>query len=458
MRTFAIIGNGITGISAATELRRQCADRIVVISSESRHAYARTALMYIYMGNVRYEDTKLYEDGFWEKNRIELKYGQVSAVRAEAKELIFEDGSALSYDSLLIASGSQPLKLGCSGDACAGVQGLYSLADLVRLQEISSTLSRAVVVGGGLIGVELAEMLRARGISVTLLVRDDHYWGSILPAEEAALVEERIIAHDVDLRLGTQVTEIRSDAHGRVSEVLTTSGERIPCNFVGVTIGVTPNVSFLNTSGIALDRGVLVDRQLCTNVAGVFAAGDCAQFAEPISGRRAIEQVWYTGKQQGIAAARNMLGTNVPYEPALWFNSAKFFDLEYQTYGDVLPRDPEHIQSIYWRDPKRLRSLRVCFDRTTRAVKGFLFMGIRARHAVCEAWLLDNTAVDEVVANMSAAAFDPEFFPTYEAAIAELAPRYGIQANLKGERGLFSAYLKRFLSSERPRALTTNTR
>ena len=127
MQHVVIIGNGIAGITTARHLRKLSDDRITVISAETDHFFSRTALMYIYMGHMKYEHTKPYEDWFWEKNRIELKRAYVSAVDTAKNELQFQDGSSLNYDKLVIATGSKPNKFGWPGQDSKGVQGLYTL-------------------------------------------------------------------------------------------------------------------------------------------------------------------------------------------------------------------------------------------------------------------------------------------------------------------------------------------
>lgn len=168
-----IIGNGITGVTAARELRKLKPDwRITIVSGESDHHYSRPALMYIYMGHMRYEHTKPYEDSFWHTNKLELVRAWVQRIDTQKKELVLDRGAPLRWDKLAIATGSVTNKFGWPGQDLRGVQGLYGLQDLELLEENTRGCSRAVIVGGGLIGIELAEMLHTRGIHVTFLVRE----------------------------------------------------------------------------------------------------------------------------------------------------------------------------------------------------------------------------------------------------------------------------------------------
>src|SRR5688500_17744857 len=174
MKHIVIIGNGIAGVTAARHIRKRSDHRITIISSETTHFFSRTALMYIYMGHMKYEHTKPYEDWFWEKNRISLVEGSVKFIDSELKVVSMENGRMLKYNKLLIASGSAYNKFGWPGEDLQGVCGLYSLQDLQAIEVATQNISDAVIVGGGLIGIELAEMLSSRKIKVHFLVREKY--------------------------------------------------------------------------------------------------------------------------------------------------------------------------------------------------------------------------------------------------------------------------------------------
>ena len=157
-----IIGNGISGITCARHIRKNSNKRITVISGETDHFFSRTALMYVYMGHMKFEHTQPYEKWFWEKNRIDLIRKYVTSINTKSNEVIFEDGNTLSYDKLVIATGSKPNKFGWPGQDLNGVTGMYHKQDLEKIEQYApdkTTCKRAVIVGGGLIGIELAEML-----------------------------------------------------------------------------------------------------------------------------------------------------------------------------------------------------------------------------------------------------------------------------------------------------------
>ena len=322
----------------------------------------------------------------------------------------FQDGQSLQYDKLIIATGSKSNSFDWPGKHLQGVTGLYSKQDLERIENLSSRMNRAVIVGGGLIGIELAEMFHSRKIPVTLIVRESEYWSNILPPEEAKMISKHIREHHIDLKLETQLKEIIDDGQGNVAAVITDHGEKIPCKFVGLTVGVSPNIDFLKTSPLDIEKGILVNDYLETNIPDVYAIGDCAQMRIPQVGRKNIEAVWYTGRMMGETVAHTVCSQRTIYNPGIWFNSAKFFDIEYQVYGTMPAKINEPLQSFYWEAFQAKKSIRLVFDQDTMIIKGLNLMGIRFRHEVCDKWIRTETKLDDIIANIRLAFFDPEFF------------------------------------------------
>ena len=442
MRHIVILGNGIAGITAARELRKLSNDRITVVSAETDHFFSRTALMYVYMGHLEFHHTKPYEDWFWAKNRIELLRAQVTEIDFERKTLKHTDTQTLLYDVLILAVGSKPNFFDWPGQALRGVQGLYGKPDLDRMETDTKGIRQAVVVGGGLIGIELCEMLLSRGIHVSFLVREASFWSSVLPAEESALVTRHIREHHVDLRTETELAQIRDDGSGRVGAIVTKSGETIPAQFVGVAVGVSPNIGFLKNTSLETDRGILVNERLETNLPGVYAIGDCVQHQTPPPGRKPLEQIWYSGQIMGETVARIIADEKITYQPGVFFNSAKFFDIEYQTYGNManfLPKD-ESGQTFYWEHPAGKIALRINYRADNQAVTGMNTLGIRQRQAVWQQWITDEKPIQFVLEHLPQANFDPEFFRQYEPDILMKfnAKNPGQTVRLKVKKGLFN--------------------
>ncbi|WP_192820204.1 NAD(P)/FAD-dependent oxidoreductase [Rufibacter sp. LB8] len=405
-----IIGNGITGITAAITLRKlRPQERITIISGETPYPIARTAFMYVYMGQLRSQHLQTHEPWFWKENQLDLLFARVQKLHPAEKTMALENGETLAYDQLLLATGSVYRTLPCPGIDASGVHGLYSFQDLTQIEEATKGIKSAVLVGGGLIGVELAEMLRCRGISVTMFIREKHYWGSNLPPEEANLITAHLQHQGVQLLFQTQIAEVLSDAAGKVKAVKTTAGQEIPCEFVGLAIGAQPSIELAKEAGLETQMGILVNEFLETSQPGIYAAGDCAQFKNPKTGHPAVEQLWYTGRMQGETVAHTLSGHKTAYERGVWFNSAKFFEVEYQSYGQVPAVIPPDTESLLWQEPKSNRSIRIYFEKETEAVTGFNLLNVRFRQEVCERWIKEKSTLETVLAQLKQAAFDAEF-------------------------------------------------
>ncbi|TCP28119.1 pyridine nucleotide-disulfide oxidoreductase [Tenacibaculum skagerrakense] len=436
MEHIVIIGNGISGVTAARHIRKLSDKKITIISSETPHFFSRTALMYIYMGHMKFENTKPYEDWFWSKNNIELKQARVNSIDTENKCLILENNESFPYDKLIIATGSKPNKFGWPGQDLEGVMGMYHKQDLEKLEKYAPNnkmCKRAVIVGGGLIGIELAEMLHSRNIPVTFLVRENSFWNGVLPEQESEMINKEILDNHIDLRLGVNLKEIKSDEKGQVkSIIITETGEEIECNVVGLTAGVSPNIEFVKSSNIETNRGVLVNRSLETNIKDIYAIGDCAEQRDAIGQRRPIEAVWYTGRMMGETVAQTICDNPTEYKPGHWFNSAKFIDIEYQTYGWVWAKPRENEARFFWQYKDGKKAIHINFDKESKEFIGINTFGIRMRHEFFDNVLTEKKSVNHVLAHLADANFDPEFYKQHEQEIvAKFNKEHGTNIKVK---------------------------
>lgn len=408
-----IIGNGVAGITAARHIRRISDKKITVISAESDYFFSRTALMYVYMGHMKWEHLKPYEDWFWEENRIELKKAYVKKIETSSKMLFLEGEASLKYDQLILATGSVPQFLGIEGENLKGVQGLVTKQDLELLEENTRNCRGAVIVGGGLIGVELAEMLHTRNIPVTMLIREKGFWQNALPLKDAEFISRHIQSHGIVLKHETELKRING-SNGRVNAIETSSGEKIECDVLGISVGVKPNITFLEGSEIEIERGILVDQYLKTNVPDIYAIGDCAQHREPVKGRKPIEAVWYTARMMGETVAQTICGNPFQYKPGHWFNSAKFFDIEYQTYGVVSANPGDNEDHFHWEHRDGTKAMTLAFEPGSGKFLGINTFGIRLRHEIIDRWLTEERDLEYVVKHLRKANFDPEFYDRHE--------------------------------------------
>lgn len=409
-----IVGNGISGTTAARHIRKLSSKtKITMISNETRYPYSRTALMYIYMGHMLPKHIKLYEDFFYPKNRIDLVYGQVKHIEFGKKQLTLWDFDVKEeqlyhYDKLILATGSTTRFFNWPGQDLEGVQGLVKWQDLEKLEAYSPKINKAVVVGGGLIGIELAEMLLTRKKQVTMLIRENSYWGNVLPKEEGLMVEKIIEHHGITLEKNENMVEILGE-HGHVKGVKTASGKVYDADFVGITTGVQPDINFTADRQLEINGGILVNSYLETSEQNVYAIGDCSEQRVPQEGRAPLEAVWYTGRMMGEVVACNVLGKEIIYNPGVWYNSAKFISLEYQVYGKVPINFDSDIISLFWSNEAGNKAIRICYKKEGEQVTGFNLMGIRLQHEVVDAWLREQKTMEEILADLRLAIFDPEF-------------------------------------------------
>jgi NADPH-dependent 2,4-dienoyl-CoA reductase/sulfur reductase-like enzyme len=404
---YVIIGNGVAGITAAFTIRARDANaEISVISGESDYFFSRTALMYSFMDRMSLRDLEPYERKVYDRQAIRRVRGWVVQLDADAHNVTLDNGSALPFDRLLLATGSVPRRPDWRGldRAKEGVCHFVSLQDLARCEHLTETSYDAVLVGGGLIGVELAECLVHHGRSLTFLIREPWYWPVALGGEEGAMISEHIRRHGVNLLLSEQVDEVLNDSSGRVRGVRTVNGTEFPCQMLGIAIGVRPCIDWLKRVATppVLSRGILVRTDFRTSLPDVFAAGDCAE----LNASGLIEQIWYSAKRQGELAGRSMLGDAIDYTPPLFYNSAKFFDLEYTTVGRVNDA-PADALSYYWRIPGKEASIRIVEREGT--VIGFNMLGSRWNHTILEKWITERRSMSYVMKILHQAQFDVEF-------------------------------------------------
>ena len=170
----------------------------------------------------------------------------------------------------------------------------------------------------------------------------------------------------------------------------------------------------MKSTPLETNRGILVDKYLRTSVEDVYAIGDCAELRYPLSHRRAIEPVWYAGRMMGECLARTLTQDETPYTPGIWFNSAKFFDIEYQTYGMVSNKPKADEHHLFWESREGKKCFRIVFGKEKQEVRGCNVLGLRQRHEVWDRWIKEERNIHEVLKNLEKANFDPEFFIKHE--------------------------------------------
>lgn len=405
-----VVGNGVAGITCAVQARQRDAEaQITVVSGETDYFFSRTALMYAYMDKMPRRNLEPIERGAYDAQRISRVRAWAVDHDAQAKTVRLDNGQTLPYDRLVLALGAAPNVFDWEGlkEVKDGLVHFVSMQDLDACERLTPSTREAVVIGGGLIGIELVESLLHHGVKVTFLIREPHYWPVALGKEEADYVVAHMRKHGADVRLQDELGKIEVDPQGRVSGIVTKAGHKLPCQMLGVAVGVKPNIERLKAWKDApkLGRGVIVDDRLETSIPGVYACGDCAEI-HPKEGKPYGELIWYSAKRHGALVARNVFGDRVEYKPPLFFNSSKFFEVEYTTVGTVM-QAPEGTPTIYLKSPDRDASVRIVHD--GERVLGFNVLGGRVNHELLERWIHERRSPDYALKHWRSAQYDVEF-------------------------------------------------
>ncbi|WP_344263551.1 NAD(P)/FAD-dependent oxidoreductase [Streptomyces sodiiphilus] len=316
-----IVGAGVAGATAARTLRSAGFDgRVVLIGDEPEHPYRRPPLSKdVLLGRTAPERTRLWPPEHWAGHRIELRTG-TRAVRLDTgRRLVgLADGSELAYDRLLLATGGRARRLPAA-EGLEGVHTLRTLADAARLRAALVPGTRVLVVGGGLIGAEVAATARTLGCPVTVLEPEPYPLARVLPPPVARLFASLHRRQGVDLRTGIALERLKRTDHGAF--VATgTDGRRWTADVVVVAIGMRPCTALADAAGLTTGDGIVVNEHAGTSAPGVFAAGDVASRPNPLLGGRYRAEHWQAAQEQGAAAAHAMLGrpARPPRVPWCW--------------------------------------------------------------------------------------------------------------------------------------------
>jgi len=443
-----IIGNGVAGMEAALAIRaREPSAEITLVSEESDHFFSRTALMWVFSGQMSHRDIEPLERDAYERLGLRRVRARATAVDVERREVLLAGGQApLPYERLLIASGSAPRPGPWTGGDARGVGHFVTHQDLrwyerevhgeeaasegppradahigattqdspyrfrdVAAERRGSLAKQPVVIGGGLIGIEAVEVAVAAGLRPKFFIREEWFWPIALDPRESEWISERMREHGVDVYLEHDVQELETDGDGNIAALRTNHG-RFDADCAVIAIGVIPNTGWLEGSSVELDGrgGILVDESLRTSAPDVFAAGDCAS-VRWFDGSQRPEQLWYTARDQGRVAAAAMLGDDVRYERGTWYNSAKLMDIEYTTAG-LVNFDLDEEDKWFFEEAGKVRSTSRIVTQAGRVV-GFNMLGRRWDHSVFIRWIEQRRTLAWVLEHLNEAAFDTEFVP-----------------------------------------------
>lgn len=332
--THVIVGASLAGATAAINLRDEGArGRIILIGAEAELPYERPPLSKAYLrGETPPEHAALRPSAFYADRRIEIMLGtRVTKVDTGAKTVEIADGTRIRFDTLLVTTGVRNRPLSIPGGDLDGIYSLRTAQDAARIRAEVAPGRRAVVVGMGFIGSEVAASLRQSGVEVVAIDPAKTPLFRVLGETVGQRIADLHQRHGVRTVFEDTVESFEGD--GRVRAVVTARGARIECDLAVVGIGVEPVVDLLDGSGISIENGVVVDEYCQTSVNGIYAAGDVANHYHPVFDRRIRVEHWHNAIRQAGMAARNMLGRRVPYTEVHWFWSDQYdVNLQYAGY------------------------------------------------------------------------------------------------------------------------------
>ena len=350
---YVIVGASLAGAKAAETLREEGFDgTIALIGQETERPYERPPLSKGFLlGKAAKSSIYVHEEGWYAGHGVNLLLGStVTAIDRAGSRVELADGSAISYDRLLLTMGASPRTLDVPGGDLGGVRYLRTAGDSERLGAALGDAGRVVIVGAGWIGLEVAAAAREQGCEVTVVEPEPGALLRSLGPELGGIFADLHRAHGVTFRFGEGVSELRGSG-GRVAAVITSSGAELPADLVVVGIGAVPNTALASVAGLEVDNGILVDAALRTSDPAIWAAGDVANAFNPLFGRRIRVEHWANALNGGPAAARSMLGQEVSYDRVPYFYSDQY-ELGMETSG--LPEPGRYDEIVYRGDTEGL--------------------------------------------------------------------------------------------------------
>jgi 3-phenylpropionate/trans-cinnamate dioxygenase ferredoxin reductase subunit len=329
---FLLIGGGLASAQCAAELRKRGAEgSVLLVGREPEPPYERPPLSKEYLrGESSREDAHVNPASWYEENGVELLTGRnAMGLDPEGRTAKLQGGEEVAFGQALIATGANVNILRVEGAENEGIHYLRAFGNSDAIRSDAERADRVVLIGGSYIGCEVAASLSARGIRCSIVMLEDVALSRTFGEDAGRWFQERLEAHGVEVHGGEELEAFEGD--GRVSAVVTKSGLTLECDTVVVGAGVRPDTMLAERAGLEVDNGIVCDAKLCSSVPGIYAAGDCCSYESVVHGRRIRVEHWDVAMQQGMHAARNMLGADADYDLVPYFFSdlSDWASLEY---------------------------------------------------------------------------------------------------------------------------------
>jgi len=356
MAKYVIVGASAAGIAAVEAIRKiDQTGTIVVITEEACAHYSRPMISDLVSGKADVQKMKCKTDDFWKINNAESRIGKKAlSLSLSEKTVNLEDGEKIVYEKLLLATGGKPFVPKMEGQEKDGVFTFTNLSDAQHLAAKIDNIhaESAVVIGAGLIGISVTEALMKRGLKVTVVELQEKILSLLLDAKASDIVEAIIRKAGVNFATGQSVQKIigRPENEGAVGGVILTKGDQVPCDLVIVAIGVIPRTELVLGTAVKLNRGIMVDNFMQTNVPDVYASGDVAETFDFILRMNRLLPLWPLAVLEGRVAGSNMAGSKISYEGGTNMSSLKYFGIPIVSIGLANPKDDPALEILVKHD------------------------------------------------------------------------------------------------------------
>ncbi|MGM0390026.1 MAG: NAD(P)/FAD-dependent oxidoreductase [Natrinema limicola] len=352
--SYVIVGDGVAGSSAAEKLREEDPEAdITVITDEGEPLYNRILIKEFAKGTMPEEPVYIHDEDWYDERDIDLRLNTlVTNVRADDHEVVTHDEEVIPYDKLLVATGGTPIQAPVDNSDADGIDHFWTFQDARDIRENAEDADNAVIVGAGLLGIDLAAIIGKHDVeNAHYIMRGNRWWRYALSLEGAEIMHEAMRDLGVDLVFESGVGEFRVDDDGHVEETVDANGEVYPTDWASVAIGLNFNVELLQNTDVTLDWGIHVDETMRTEEQDIYAAGDVTQFHDAVIGDTAQNGSWGSAQEQGKLAAKSMLedeGEDVSAEEFRWVSSYTIthFDFPFLSFGHAT-RGDDHAERKY---------------------------------------------------------------------------------------------------------------
>lgn len=348
-QSYVIIGDGISGSSAAETLREKDPDAdITVVSDEGEPLYNRILIKEFAKGKLPEAPISIHDEDWYADRDIQLRLNtHVLRIDPDDHVVRTHEGDDITYDKLLVATGGTPTQLPVPNSDAEGIHHFWTFQDARKIREHAEEADTGVVVGAGLLGIDLAAISGAQDVDAHYLMRGNRWWRYALSLDGAEIIHEGLREKGVTPVFDSGVDHFEVDDDGHVTGAVDPNGEHYDAEFVGIAIGLDFNTEYLRGAGLEQDEGIVVDEYMQTNVDDVYAAGDLTRFYDTILGEYAQNGSWGSAKEQGKVAGTNM-AADEESEAFRWVSSYSIthFDFPFLSFGHPTIGD-EYVERKY---------------------------------------------------------------------------------------------------------------